>query len=71
MTRQRVNGGLAAVMAPPRRATRSMERKVPEEIRLRAVARVQAGESPEAVIRALGRSRHCIDHWLARYRAGG
>ncbi len=48
-----------------------MDRKALEEIRLRAVARVQAGESPEAVIRALGMSRACIYNWLALYRTGG
>jgi transposase len=58
-------------MAPPRRDARSMDRKALEEIRLRAVARVQAGESPEAVIRALGMARACIYNWLALYRAGG
>ena len=58
-------------MTPPRRDARSMDRKALEEIRLRAVARVQAGESPEAVIRALGMSRACIYNWLALYRAGG
>ena len=33
--------------------------------------RVQAGESPEAVIQALGFTRSCIYTWLARYRSGG
>ena len=42
-----------------------------EEIRIRAVQRVQAGESPETVIKALGFARACIYNWLARYRAGG
>lgn len=42
-----------------------------EEIRIRAVQRVQDGESPEVVIQALGFSRACIYNWLARYRAGG
>jgi transposase len=42
-----------------------------EEIRIRAVQRVQAGESPESVIKALGFVRACIYNWLARYRAGG
>jgi transposase len=41
------------------------------EIRKRAVERVQAGESPENVIRTLGFHRSCIYEWLARYRAGG
>jgi transposase len=42
-----------------------------EEIRIRAVQRVQSGESPETVIKTLGFSRACIYNWLARYRAGG
>ncbi|MEA3414995.1 MAG: IS630 family transposase [Thermodesulfobacteriota bacterium] len=42
-----------------------------EEIRLRAVQRVQAGESPEVVIKTLGFVRACIYNWLARYRTGG
>ncbi len=42
-----------------------------EEIRIRAIQRVQAGESPEKVIKTLGFARACIYNWLARYRAGG
>jgi transposase len=42
-----------------------------EEIRVRAVQRVQAGESPEVVIKTLGFARACIYNWLARYRTGG
>ena len=42
-----------------------------EEIRVRAVQRVQAGESPETVIKTLGFARACIYNWLARYREGG
>jgi len=42
-----------------------------EEIRIRAVVSVQAGESPEVVIRARGFSRSCIYTWLAHYRSGG
>ena len=45
--------------------------KTLEEIRTRAVQRVQDGESPETVIKALGFSRASIYNWLARYRAGG
>src|ERR1039457_235352 len=54
-----------------RRDGRALDHKTLEEIRIRAVERVQAGESPEAVIRALGFSRSCIYTWLARYRSGG
>ena len=42
-----------------------------EQIRIRAVKRVQQGESPEKVIATLGFSRACIYNWLARYRTGG
>jgi len=50
---------------------RKLSHKTLEEIRIRAVERVQAGESPELVIKALGFSRSCIYEWLARYRSGG
>lgn len=50
---------------------RKLDHKTLEEIRIRAVERVQAGESPETVIQALGFTRACIYNWLARYRAGG
>jgi transposase len=40
-------------------------------MRIRAVERVQAGESPETVVQTLGFTRSCIYEWLARYRAGG
>ena len=42
-----------------------------EEIRIRAVQQVQAGESPEKDIKTLGFARACIYNWLARYRNGG
>jgi transposase len=50
---------------------RKLDHKTLEAIRIRAVEQVQAGESPESVIRALGFSRACIYNWLASYRAGG
>jgi transposase len=50
---------------------RKISPKAMEEIRIRAVQRVQAGESPEKVIKTLGFARACIYNWLARYRAGG
>jgi len=50
---------------------RALDHKTLEEIRIRAVERVQAGESPEDVIQTLGFTRSCIYAWLARYRAGG
>ena len=54
-----------------RRDARSLDHATLEEIRIRAVERVQGGESPEVVIRILGFTRSCIYTWLARYRAGG
>ncbi len=48
-----------------------MNRKALEEIRIRAVKRVESGESPEVVIRALGFTRPRIYEWLATYREGG
>lgn len=53
------------------RDARKLDHRTLEEIRIRAVQQVQAGESPEIVIKALGFSRTCIYTWLARYRAGG
>jgi len=50
---------------------RKISPKAMEEIRIRAVERVQAGESPEAVVKTLGFARACIYNWLARYRSGG
>jgi len=41
-----------------------------KEIRIRAVQRILAKESPEKVIKALGFARACIYNWLDRYRAG-
>ena len=50
---------------------RKLSPKTLEESRIRAVQRVQAGESPETVIKTLGFSPAYIYNWLARYRAGG
>jgi transposase len=50
---------------------RKLDHKTLEEIRMRAVERVEAGESPEEVVRTLGFSRATIYNWLARYREGG
>lgn len=50
---------------------RKLKHEVLTELRKRAVARVQAGASPEVVISAMGFSRACIYNWLAMYRAGG
>lgn len=50
---------------------RTLSHKTREEIRIRAVQQVEAGQSPEAVIDALGFHRSCIYEWLAKYREGG
>jgi transposase len=50
---------------------RKLDSKTMEQIRIRAIQRVQEGESPEVVIKTLGFTRACIYNWLARYRAGG
>src|SRR6266498_4451986 len=50
---------------------RTIEPKAMEQIRIRAVAAVLRGHSPETVIDILGFSRSCICAWLDRYRAGG
>lgn len=50
---------------------RKLDHATLEAIRLRAVQQVEAGESPEAVIAALGFHRSRIYDWLAAYREGG
>jgi len=50
---------------------RKLDHGTLEQIRIRAVQQVLAGESPEVVIRALGFSTRSIYSWLAMYRAGG
>jgi transposase len=50
---------------------RKLDHKTREQIRIRAVKLVEAGESPEQVIKALGFHRSCIYNWIAKYREGG
>src|SRR3990172_9313848 len=50
---------------------RKLTKKTKEEIRIRAVQQVQAGESPEVVIKALGYARTVIYNWLSKYAYGG
>lgn len=50
---------------------RKISHKTREEIRIRAVQRVEAGESPEVVIKSLGYHRSCIYEWIAKYNEGG
>lgn len=54
-----------------KRDGRALDHKTLEEIRIRAVERVEAGESPEDVVRTLGFSRTVIYSWLAKYHEGG
>lgn len=54
-----------------KRDGRALDHNTLEEIRIRAVQRVEAGESPEDVIRVLGFGRTVIYDWLAKYRQGG
>ena len=50
---------------------RKLKHETLEELRIRAVKQVEAGESPEVVIQALGFHRSSIYNWLAAYREGG
>lgn len=50
---------------------RKMNRDALADIRIKAVQRVEAGESPEEVIELLGFHRSCIYRWIATYREGG
>ena len=54
-----------------RHNARKLNHATLEANRVRALQQVQAGESPEAVIMALGFSNRCIYSWLAIYRARG
>jgi transposase len=54
-----------------RRDGRKLGRKALEDIRIQAVQQVEAGESPEDVVRTLGFSRAVIYDWIAKYRDGG
>ena len=50
---------------------RKLDHKTLEELRIRSVKRVQAGESPEVISKTLGLNRSTIYIWLALYRNGG
>lgn len=50
---------------------RKLDHKTLEQLRMRAVERVMAGESPEVVVQAIGISRPRIYEWLAQFREGG
>jgi transposase len=50
---------------------RKLDHKTLTELRIRAVKQVEAGESPEVVIKTLGFTRCIIYRWLSKYREGG
>ena len=50
---------------------RKLSREALADIRIKAVQRVEDGESPEEVIDLLGFHRSCIYRWIAQYREGG
>ena len=50
---------------------RKLDHATLEEMRMRAVRSVQAGESPEVVARSMRINRRTIYGWLAQYRRGG
>jgi transposase len=50
---------------------RKLSHEALEQLRIAAVKRVQAGESPEDVIRSIGFTRDRIYVWLSAYRSGG
>lgn len=54
-----------------KRDGRKLNRQAREALRLLAVQRVEAGESPEAVDQPLGFHRSSIYVWLAIYREHG
>ena len=50
---------------------RQLDHKTREAIRIHAVKRIEAGESPEIVAEVLGFHRSCIYDWIAKYRESG
>ena len=50
---------------------RKLSHEAREAIRIRAVQRIHAGESPEAVAKVLGYHRSCIYDWLKAFEQGG
>jgi transposase len=50
---------------------RKLDHKTLEELRLRAVAAVEAGQHPEEVAVTLGMARSTVFGWIAKYRDGG
>ena len=54
-----------------RNDARKLDHATLEAMRIRAVRRVQEGESPEVIAKALGLNRSTMYGWLAQYRQGG
>jgi len=50
---------------------RKLDHKTLEEMRKRAVQRVQDGESPEVIAKVLSLNRSTVYGWLSQYRQGG
>jgi transposase len=50
---------------------RRLDHATLQTIRIQAVRRIVAGESPETVAQALGFNRSTVFAWVAKYRAGG
>lgn len=50
---------------------RKLSHQAREALRLRAVQLVEAGESPEKIVKTLGFHRSAIYQWIAKYREGG
>lgn len=50
---------------------RKLDHATLEAMRVRAVRRVQEGESPEVIAKVLGLNRSTVYGWLAQYRQSG
>lgn len=50
---------------------RKLSHEALEQIRINSVLRVEAGESPEDVIKSVGFERVCIYRWISKFRFGG
>jgi transposase len=50
---------------------RKLDHKTLEQLRIRAVRRIEQGAHPEDIAQALGMTRAAVYSWLAKYRQGG
>jgi len=50
---------------------RRLDHKTREQIRIRSVKLIEAGQSPEQIAKSLGYHRSAIYQWLSKYREGG